>query len=706
MSNQPTLTSLVSHHGLGPRDLVAASVVYAALTILLTYPLAFAPASLSRLDSADGRVNAWAISWVAHQLVNNPLQLFEANILHPLPHTLAFSEHLLVPGLIALPLLRASDDLVLTFNLVLLLSVFASALGMYVLMVSLTGSHLAALLAGLFFSFASYRFVRLPQIQMQLYAFMPLALACLHRFFSSGCKRWAYAFSGFFVLQALSGTYLAAMTAVASGVALVTLAPGSPCNRRQLATLALAISLAAAAIYPFARPYLWVNRTLGTEWDTSQIAGLSATPSSYLASPSRLYRGAFENFLGAEDPHDLLFPGLTLLLLGGMGAWLLIANGGGFYRPRTTAICYLGIMVIGLVISLGPGTPVHSVLYERVLFFRGLRILSRFGLLPLLSLSVLSGYALTWIFREIRTPARRWWTALAVAVLFVGESTLIPLPLKPYRDRPAEFHEWLVSEGKPGPIVELPFRRIDSHYMFSARHHEFRPTLNGDSSFIPPSHVWMKSIFLRFPSPDSIALLRALEVRYVVVHLGAYRHNDRRLRRLLDGLDLHRKEFQSVGDFGRDLVLEVLAGKSTPRPVLPAESIEVRGRPLSLFDSRIETVWQGGSRRALIEMRLAGVRTVSGLRLHYGRNPRMPVNDVAVEILDPLGRWHPHWSSPREWPAVAEMVLSLLEDPTDGKQTLRFAPIQTRTLRLKLGGYRGRPEIADIELMGPPKSYR
>ena len=56
--------------------------------------------------------------------------------------------------------------------------------------------------------------------------------------------------------------------------------------------------------------------------------------------------------------------------------------------------------------------------------------------------------------------------------------------------------------------------------MFWSRHHGFRSMLNGDSGFIPQSHVWMREIFLRFPSADSLSLLRRLRVKYAVVHVG------------------------------------------------------------------------------------------------------------------------------------------------------------------------------------------
>ena len=67
-----------------------------ALAVLHTWPLATGPAVLSRHDNADAMLNEWIVAWVAHQAPRAPLHLFDANIFHPEPRALAFSEHMTV----------------------------------------------------------------------------------------------------------------------------------------------------------------------------------------------------------------------------------------------------------------------------------------------------------------------------------------------------------------------------------------------------------------------------------------------------------------------------------------------------------------------------------------------------------------------------------------------------------------------------------
>jgi hypothetical protein len=534
---------------------------------------------------------------------------------------------------------------------------------------------------------------------MQLYGFLPLALACIHRFFADRKGKWVFAFAFFFILQALSGTYLAAMTAVAAAVAFVVLGLFHRPNRKQLLSLTLAVVLIASVLYPFVRPYLWVNRTLGVEWDLEGIGSLSATPWSYLASASRLYRGLVGDFIPQGEITDYLFPGVTLIVLGVAGVWLY--RRGGSPRSRGALACYLAVLVAGAWISLGPRAPLYDALYENIVFFRGLRALSRFGLLPLLSLSVFSGFAIAWLHQRIRSRVYQIVLAIAVTLLFIGESTVVPLDLTPFEDRPPEVYTWLREEAEPGPIIELPYKRIDTRYMFWARHHGFRPMLNGDSGFIPQAHVWMREIFLRFPSPDSLELLRRMDVSYVVLHVAPYRRNN--IGRLLDDLKIYEDRLPTVATFERDLVLEVSNEMNESRASRQAESMNILSLPRMdgpLFDSSLDTVWRGESDVARIVIPIEGKEEIEGVRLHYGRAPRIPVTGLKVETLENEGQWSERWASSADWPALAELVLSLLENSKDGTQTLTFPPIRTDSLRIELRGYDGEPpEIAELELL-------
>ena len=101
---------------------------------------------------------------------------YQFPIFFPARATLTFSEHLLGLSVIASPLYWLTGDLVVTYNIVLLLTFPLCAIAMYALVFRLTGSAAGAFVAGLAFAFAPYRISQLPHIQMLATFWAPLAL--------------------------------------------------------------------------------------------------------------------------------------------------------------------------------------------------------------------------------------------------------------------------------------------------------------------------------------------------------------------------------------------------------------------------------------------------------------------------------------------------------------------------------------------------
>ena len=94
--------------------------VFAALAVLHTWPLALAPGTLSRNDNLDTVLHEWTLAWLAHQIVRDPLHLFDANIFYPDQLTLAYSDHLFIPGIFVAPLIWAGCSPVFVYNLLLI----------------------------------------------------------------------------------------------------------------------------------------------------------------------------------------------------------------------------------------------------------------------------------------------------------------------------------------------------------------------------------------------------------------------------------------------------------------------------------------------------------------------------------------------------------------------------------------------------------
>jgi hypothetical protein len=76
------------------RRTLAAAAAYLGLAFVWAAPAALHP-TRSVPDLGDPLHLAWIMAWDAHQLVHNPLHLFDANGFHPYSSSLTFADHLL-----------------------------------------------------------------------------------------------------------------------------------------------------------------------------------------------------------------------------------------------------------------------------------------------------------------------------------------------------------------------------------------------------------------------------------------------------------------------------------------------------------------------------------------------------------------------------------------------------------------------------------
>ena len=156
------------------------AALFAALAIGHTWPLAAGLTSWSRLDNADTALNAWILAWVAHQLAVDPRHLFDANIFFPEPRTLAFSEHMVVQGLMGVPLFALGWSAITVYNVLVLIGFTLSGVAMAAVVERWTGSRRAGVIAGLAYAFNAHTLVRFGHMQALHVQFLPLALAALH----------------------------------------------------------------------------------------------------------------------------------------------------------------------------------------------------------------------------------------------------------------------------------------------------------------------------------------------------------------------------------------------------------------------------------------------------------------------------------------------------------------------------------------------
>ena len=171
---------------------------YLAVAVLATWPLARGAADhVVGDEAAQGmcvgtpNLNVWAMGAVLHQLRHDPLGLFDTNAFYPYSRSLAFSEHLFVPALMAAPVLLATGNLVLAYNVTALLTLALAGFGMYLLARELVGDGVGAFAAGLLYAFHSFNVNELIRIQILSNQWFPFLVLALVRYFDAPSRRRA-----------------------------------------------------------------------------------------------------------------------------------------------------------------------------------------------------------------------------------------------------------------------------------------------------------------------------------------------------------------------------------------------------------------------------------------------------------------------------------------------------------------------------------
>jgi len=353
---------------------------------------------------------------------------------------------------------------------------------------------------------------------------VPFTLAFLHKYLDSRNPRDLRLAIGFFTLQVLTSGHGAVFVIVSVAALIVyRLVLREPIDLlRRVKDVGLTGLLLLVPCALIAVPYHRVQVEMGlkrplTNWET--------VPVSFLASPTHLHAwlaSLFTDTKLGDVASAFLFPGIVPLLLAAIG---LIA---GMRRPlRTSAAVFYGLItVLSYLLSAGPPLGLWPLVYW-LPGFNFLRVPSRFILLAVLGLAILSGIAFERLTATASTKARRIAGAI-IGLLFAIECSMIPLQLDTYRVNIPEADRWLATQPKPFVVAEMPVypsERYQTAYMLHSMAH-WQKTVHGYSGMRPALHEVLFREMRRFPDEASIAHLLQLGVSYIVVHPDMYPPDD------------------------------------------------------------------------------------------------------------------------------------------------------------------------------------
>jgi hypothetical protein len=262
-------------------------------------------------DAGDPLLTAAILKWNATHLPFTDAW-YQFPIFFPTRDTLTFSEHLLGLSVIASPIYWLTQDTVVTYNIVLLLTFPLCAMAMYALVFRLTGSVAGAFVAGLAFAFAPYRISQLPHIQMLATFWAPLALLGLHVFLETGRRRWLVLYGTTWVLQGAANGYALVMFSVLVGLWCLWFVVLKR-KWRALLMIGLASVVALLPLVPVLYHYMSVHSSRGFVRDYWEIRGFSADIAAVLCAPPLLELWGWVRV--KCGPEGELFPGVALMSL-------------------------------------------------------------------------------------------------------------------------------------------------------------------------------------------------------------------------------------------------------------------------------------------------------------------------------------------------------------------------------------------------------
>lgn len=570
--------------------------LYTVIALIVTYP--FILNIENNLVLGDPSLNAWILAWDVHSILTDPMHLFDANAFYPfVDNSLAFSEHLFANIFIALPIIAATNNPVLSYNVIFILSFILSGFGMFLLADHYLNDKYSAFLAGIIFAFCTYRFAHLGHLQLLTAQWMPFSLLYLDKFLHKTTYTNLFLLLIFFVLQVLSSWYYAFYISIVLGLYFFYLSIFDLSIRNKvlhdfdfhLKSVVFAI-LCMIIILPFTLPYIQVQHQYGFTRSMEEVDFNSADVMDYfLTSPHNvLYGKLSQPYQESRNwGEHSLFPGFLVVILSLIGLSRLSKRSSSgpldiqFYTGGRIQNFYVILALCAFVLTLGSklhffGNIIdlhlpYYYLYKYLPGFDSMRVPSRLNIVVMLSLSVLAGYGLHKLLNYKSSTLKILITLLFSIVIIFESYVPFVVAITPAGDDIPDVYKWLSNESDDFAIVELPTGNIsansldyDTRYMYYSTYH-WKKLVNGYSGFFPPKYFELIEKLHAFPSKESIRVLKSLDIKYIIIHSGNLDQD--RWYDMKNEIDNNYKDLKLAKVFDQDYVYEVDLNRSEPAPI-------------------------------------------------------------------------------------------------------------------------------------------
>jgi hypothetical protein len=534
-----------------------AFVYFCILSVIMTYPLITRMGSAATAPGGDGGYFTWLVGWYQKALFQMKISPFFAPYLnYPQGWDLATTD--ITPAMVAFAL---PGSLLFNptwgYNFSMLLSFILSGWAMYLWVKHLTGDTWAGLVGGTVFAFLPFRMVHFIVGHLNLVGTMwfPFYFWGLFDLLKQEKFSWKpVLLAGIAAgLIGLTSPYYVYMTVLMSGVFVLGFFIFKGYQRLKYAAFwksLLAFGLVAGILVGISMlPYIRLNSQNGLE--TRPVEYMNR----YSASPTDFVIPSIKQFLWGKWIDDTFSPEIyheSTLYIGAVAfvlmviAWIKRRN---LRHPELLGIVSL-TAAAGLVLALGMqlhwlGRTVVSLpkvlqpvfhrtdmptiylpayyLYRYLPLFSKMRVMMRFGLFTLIFTSLMAGLGVYALLKSTSAKIKVWVAVGLLVLVFIDFYPGFLKDIRPIPTRPVD--TWLAAQPDTGALAQFPFDEESSQVqVFYTLTHQ-KPFLGGDfNANQPEQYARILPVMKKFPSPESVDLLRQLGVTYVMVDSTRYRN--------------------------------------------------------------------------------------------------------------------------------------------------------------------------------------
>lgn len=429
---------------------ILALISYSILTIIFTYPVAF-----SITDRVPGGGDAFVFLsyfwWFKVALLNLLNPFFSPMIYYPSGVSLVFTTVTPFNSILSIPL-QLAFGLVSAYNLIWIFTFIMSGFGTFLLVRYLTGDIRAAFISGLIFMFCPYHFAHaLGHMNLTSMEWIPFyVLFLIKTIREENIKNSFYAGIFLFLIAACNYEYLLYLFTFTALILLFylwsdlsTILSKNALKKIGVMVITFGVPF-SLLIYPLLRELIFSGSTYmyagGFTTYSADLLGFFI-PAQFHPVFGKFVEPIYQNFTG-NTAENTTFAGYAVLFLSAIAVFKIKTKKIMFWISATCLFFILSLgpilhfngIVMNTVEGLNYAIPLPYILIMNIPIVSITRAPSRWDVLVMLSLAVLAGYGLHYIFskydgQSFRNISKNQVIGVIFAAIILFEFLAIPFPM-------------------------------------------------------------------------------------------------------------------------------------------------------------------------------------------------------------------------------------------------------------------------------------